>query len=36
MRGFKIKGRITLKSDITPFKSGKGKLFSIEIIDSDK
>ncbi|CAD8063102.1 unnamed protein product [Paramecium sonneborni] len=36
MRGFKIKGRITSKSDITPFKSGKGKLFSIEIIDADK
>ncbi|CAD8152671.1 unnamed protein product [Paramecium pentaurelia] len=36
MRGFKIKGRITTKTDITQFKSGKGNLFSIEIIDSEK
>ncbi|CAK75901.1 unnamed protein product (macronuclear) [Paramecium tetraurelia] len=36
MRGFKIKGRITSKSDKTQFKSGKGQLFSIEIIDSEK
>ncbi|CAK75533.1 unnamed protein product (macronuclear) [Paramecium tetraurelia] len=36
MRGFKIKGRITSKTDITQFKNGKGYLFTIEIIDSDK
>ncbi|CAD8057033.1 unnamed protein product [Paramecium primaurelia] len=36
MRGFKIKGRVIQKSDITPFKNNKGHLFTIEIIDSEK
>lgn len=36
IRGFKIKGRVTSKSEKTPFKSGKGYFFNIEIMDSEK
>ncbi|CAD8116619.1 unnamed protein product [Paramecium primaurelia] len=35
LRKFKIRGRVILKSNITQFKSGKGQLFQIEIIDQE-